>query len=236
MTIIFQDPLAALDPQMTVGAVVREPLDIFEPGLPYAEKQRRVAEVLTRVGLGGVDLRRHPHQFSGGQCQRIGIARALILKPRMILCDEAVSALDVSVQAQIMILLARLRREENLALLFIAHNLAVVRQLSDRVMVLYLGRVMELAGRDQLYRAPAHPYTRALLAAVPIPDPAIERGRPHIGLAGELPSAIDPISGCVFHTRCPHAIARCRDEIPLLETIAPDHQVACHRSRELADG
>jgi oligopeptide transport system ATP-binding protein len=236
MTIIFQDPLAALDPQMSVGALVREPLDIFEPAMPRAEKRRRVIEVLERVGLGGIDLDRYPHQFSGGQCQRIGIARALILKPKMILCDEAVSALDVSVQAQILLLLEKLRREEGLALLFIAHNLAVVRQISDRVMVLYLGKIMELAPRDALYAAPRHPYTQALLAAVPIPDPVVERARRHVPLTGDLPSASDPPQGCVFHTRCPHSTQRCRDEAPELETVGPGHVVACHRWRELAAG
>ncbi len=235
MTIIFQDPLAALDPSMTVGALVREPLDIFEPRMPRGEKERLVADALQRVGLPPEAGRRYPHQFSGGQCQRIGIARAIILKPKMILCDEPVSALDVSVQAQIVRLLERLRTEEGVSLLFISHNLAVVRQISDRVMVLYLGKVMELAGRTPLYETPRHPYTRALLSAVPIPDPARERARKHVRLTGELPSAANPPSGCVFHTRCPHKIERCISEVPILEDAGPGHQVACHRWREPLD-
>ena len=228
MTVIFQDPLASLNPRMTVGAIVREPLDIFEPTLAESERRRRVAEALRRVGLPENAVERYPHQFSGGQCQRIGIARAIILKPRMIVCDEAVSALDVSVQAQIVTLLDDLRREEGVALLFISHNLAVVRQISDRVMVLYLGKVMEIADRGSLYAAPAHPYTRALLSAVPVPDPDIERNRQRVGLIGELPSPLNPPSGCVFRTRCPLAVERCASEVPALRQMSATHQVACH--------
>ncbi|PKU22466.1 ABC transporter ATP-binding protein [Telmatospirillum siberiense] len=233
MTVIFQDPLASLDPRMTIGAQVGEPLDIFEPALPEDEKRRRVAAVLERVGLSADAVGRYPHQFSGGQCQRVGIARALISNPRMIVCDEAVSALDVSIQAQIVALLGDLSREMGVALLFISHNLAVVRQISDRVMVLYLGKVMEIAGRDSLYGAPRHPYTRALLSAVPVPDPDVERNRRRFHLIGDLPSPLDPPKGCVFHTRCPHAVDRCRTEVPDLSGLEGRHHVACHLWREL---
>jgi oligopeptide transport system ATP-binding protein len=187
-----------------------------------------VVETLGRVGLPPDSVDRYPHQFSGGQCQRIGIARAIILRPRLIVCDEAVSALDVSVQAQIVALLERLRREEGVALMFISHNLAVVRQISARVMVLYLGKVMEIADRDSLYQAPRHPYTRALLSAVPIPDPTIERHRTRVPLVGDLPSALDPPSGCVFRTRCPLAMERCAAEVPRLRKVGTTHAVACH--------
>jgi oligopeptide transport system ATP-binding protein len=232
MQIIFQDPLAALDPRMTVGAIIAEPLDTFEPKLPPEERQARVAETMERVGLSPALINRYAHEFSGGQCQRIGIARAMILKPKLIVCDEPVSALDVSIQAQIVNLLRRLQREENLALIFISHNLAVVRLISTRVMVLYLGRIAELAGRDAIYHTPRHPYTQALLAAIPVPDPDIERAKRRISLSGDLPSPIDPPSGCVFRTRCPLAIARCAEMVPPLEAVSDGHSVACHRWRE----
>ncbi|HXP97705.1 MAG TPA: oligopeptide/dipeptide ABC transporter ATP-binding protein [Telmatospirillum sp.] len=233
MTIVFQDPLASLDPRMTVGALVGEPLDIFEPDVPKQERYRRIAVILERVGLPADAIDRYPHQFSGGQCQRIGIARALVSKPKMIVCDEAVSALDVSVQAQIIALLGDVRREMGISLLFISHNLAVVRQISDRIMVLYLGRVMEIADRDSLYERPRHPYTQALLSAVPIPDPDLERRRGRVRLTGELPSALHPPTGCVFHTRCSHAQDRCRLEEPPLDSADSRHGVACHRWKEI---
>jgi oligopeptide transport system ATP-binding protein len=232
MQIIFQDPLAALDPRMTVGAIVGEPLDTFESSLPKSEKTRRVAEAMDRVGLSPRLINRYPHEFSGGQCQRIGIARAMILKPKLIVCDEPVSALDVSIQAQIVNLLKQLQREENLALIFISHNLSVVRRISDRVMVLYLGKIAELADRDAIYRMPRHPYTQALLSAVPIPDPDRERSKKRIHLTGDLPSPINPPSGCVFRTRCPIAAPRCADRAPALEIAGPGHEVSCLRWQE----
>ncbi len=233
MTIIFQDPMASLNPRMTVGELVGEPLSVFEPGLAPGERRSRILEVLDRVGLPAGAFERYPHQFSGGQCQRIGIARALILKPKMIVCDDAVSALDVSVQAQIVALLDQFSREDGVALLFISHNLAVVRQISHRVMVLYLGKVMEIGGRGSLYDTPRHPYTRALLSSVPVPDPDIERRRTRIHLTGELPSPLNPPAGCVFHTRCPFANERCRSEVPRLEAVQDGHTVACHHWRTL---
>ena len=232
MQIIFQDPLAALDPRMTVGAIIAEPLDTFEPGLPKEVRQARVAETMVRVGLQPAQINQYPHEFSGGQCQRIGIARAMILKPKLIVCDEPVSALDVSIQAQIVNLLRKLQREENLALIFISHNLSVVRLISNRVMVLYLGKVAELADRDEIYRNPRHPYTQALLSAVPVPDPDVERAKKRIPLSGELPSPINPPSGCVFRTRCPIAIADCAETPPVLEPVTPAHIVSCHRWTE----
>jgi oligopeptide transport system ATP-binding protein len=233
MQIVFQDPLAALDPRMTVGDIIAEPLLTHEPGLGRAEIRARVRDMLARTGLAPQMFNRYPHEFSGGQCQRIGVARAMILKPRLIVCDEPVSALDVSIQAQIINLLMRLQREFGLSLLFISHDLAVVRHISHRILVLYLGRTMELAGRDQLYANPRHPYTRALISAVPIPDPRLERRKRRLVLAGDLPSPLAPPSGCVFRTRCPLAIPRCAEQVPAIEQVAPGHEVACHRWREV---
>ena len=233
MQIVFQDPLASLDPRMTVGDIIAEPLLTHEPGLGKAEVKARVSDMLAETGLSAQMINRYPHEFSGGQCQRIGIARAMILRPRLIVCDEPVSALDVSIQAQIINLLMRLQREFGLALLFISHDLSVVRHVSHRILVLYLGRMMELADRDALYLAPKHPYTRALISAVPIPDPRLERQRRRMALTGDLPSPLAPPSGCVFRTRCPLAIEVCAREAPPIEQIAPGHQVACHRWREV---
>ena len=230
--IVFQDPLAALDPRMTIGDSIAEPLSTHEPGLARAEVRARVRDMLATTGLAPQMINRYPHEFSGGQCQRIGVARAMILRPRLIVCDEPVSALDVSIQAQIINLLMRLQRDFGLALLFISHDLAVVRHISHRVLVLYLGRMMEVAGRDALYSAPRHPYTRALISAVPFPDPGLERRRQRLVLAGDLPSPLAPPSGCVFRTRCPLAIQRCADEVPAVEEVVPGHEVACHRWRE----
>jgi peptide/nickel transport system ATP-binding protein len=231
--VVFQDPLAALNPRMTVAAIVSEPLWTHRPELAADAVRAEVVEVLRRVGLTGRELNRYPHEFSGGQCQRIGIARALVLKPKLVVCDEPVSALDVSIQAQIMRLLVELRRELGLALIFIAHDLAVVRQISHRVMVMYLGKAMEVASAERLYARPSHPYTRALISAVPLPDPDLERSRPREILRGDLPSPLAPPSGCRFRTRCRFAVARCAAEVPALRSFA-DGWVACHRAEELA--
>jgi oligopeptide transport system ATP-binding protein len=233
MQIVFQDPLASLNPRMTIGDIIAEPLITHEPRLGKAEVRVRVEDILARTGLLPQMINRYPHEFSGGQCQRIGIARAMILGPKLIVCDEPVSALDVSIQAQIVNLLMRLQREFGLSLLFISHDLAVVRHASHRILVLYLGRTMELADRDTLYQAPHHPYTKALISAVPVPDPKLERQKQRMVLAGDLPSPLAPPSGCVFRTRCPLAIDRCAREVPPIEEIAASHQVACHRWREV---
>ena len=227
MQLIFQDPLASLNPRMTVGDIVAEPLLTFRRELNRAERLERVRDMLKRVGLDADHVFRYPHEFSGGQCQRIGIARALIAEPELIICDEPVSALDVSVQAQIVNLLMDLQQEMGLALIFIAHDLAVVRQISQRVLVMYLGRVMEISASETLYENPRHPYTQALISAVPIPDPTLERSRAHTLLSGDVPSPVDPPSGCVFRTRCPLAETRCAEERPQLRQIG-NAEVACH--------
>lgn len=224
---IFQDPLAALNPRMTVSEIVAEPLRTHEPGLGKAERDRRVERIMERVGLSPSFRNRYPHEFSGGQCQRIGIARALVLEPRLVVCDEPVSALDVSVQAQVVNLLRSLQAEMGLALIFIAHDLSVVRHISHDIMVMYLGRVMEQAPAATLIETPRHPYTRALIASAPIPDPAVERSRPRTVLEGELPSPMAPPSGCVFRTRCPLAEPGCAASVPELAPAGPDHRVAC---------
>ena len=224
---VFQDPLASLDPRMNIAQIVAEPLRTHEPGLPQTEVMTRVKAVLRRVGLNDEHLYRYPHEFSGGQCQRIGIARALILKPRLIICDEPVSALDVSIQAQIINLLKELQREMQLSLVFIAHDLAVVRHVSQRVLVMYLGRVMELADKEALYTSPRHPYTQALQSAVPIPDPKLERAKTIQLLQGDIPSPISPPSGCVFRSRCPKAFERCPVEVPPLVRVDASSQAAC---------
>jgi oligopeptide transport system ATP-binding protein len=232
MQIIFQDPLASLNPRMTVGEIIGEPLATFQPNLPAAAGKTMVQDMMAKVGLLPQQINRYPHEFSGGQCQRIGIARAMINNPKLIVCDEPVSALDVSIQAQIVNLLMDLQRETGMALIFISHNLSVVRHISHRIMVLYLGKVAELADRDTLYRNPRHPYTQALISAVPIPDPDVEKNRRRLVLKGDLPSPLKPPSGCIFRTRCPKATEICSREVPPLEAIEHGHQVACHHWRE----
>jgi oligopeptide transport system ATP-binding protein len=224
---VFQDPLASLNPRMNVLQIIGEPLRTHEPALPADEVTRRVKAMLLRVGLSEAQMYRYPHEFSGGQCQRIGIARALILKPKLIFCDEPVSALDVSIQAQIINLLKELQQEMGLALIFIAHDLAVVKHVSQRILVMYLGKTMELAQKRTLYAQPMHPYTRALLSAVPVPDPRLERGKVIQLLPGDLPSPLDLPSGCVFRSRCPQAFERCALEVPPLKPVASGTQVAC---------
>ncbi len=235
LQIIFQDPLASLNPRMTVGEIIADPLRSLMPELSSAERQARVVRTMEAVGLLPEMINRYPHEFSGGQAQRIGIARALITEPKLIVCDEPVSALDVSIQAQILNLLADLKEQFGLTLIFISHNLSVVRHVSDRILVLYLGRIVELADGDDLYERPRHPYTKALLTAVPIPDPKLARQRNIDALVGEVPSPINPPSGCAFRTRCRHAIALCAEKRPPLETIEGERLVACHRWQELAE-
>jgi oligopeptide transport system ATP-binding protein len=251
LQIVFQDPLASLDPRMTVGETIAEPLRIFEPGLNGAARSGRIGAMLQRVGLDAGMMGRYPHEFSGGQCQRIGIARAMILSPKLLICDEPVSSLDVSIQGQIVNLLLDLQRDAGTAMLFISHNLAVVRHLSHRILVMYSGRLVEIAPRDALFAAPLHPYTRALLAAVPSLTPVRDGagGGAAGGVSGpprrlptaeplprnESTSAVTPLpeSGCAFRDRCPYAVAVCVTAVPPLEEVAAGHWAACHRSREL---
>jgi oligopeptide/dipeptide ABC transporter ATP-binding protein len=226
MQIIFQDPYSSLNPRMTVEAIVGEGLKIHGLATTRSEIRERVGALLEKVGLQASFMDRYPHEFSGGQRQRIGIARAVALEPKFIVCDESVSALDVSVQAQVINLLQDIQNELSLSYLFIAHDLSVVRHISDRVAVMYLGRVVELADTGELFKYPAHPYTQALLSAIPIPDPTKRRER--IILRGDVPSPVNPPSGCPFHTRCPAAYDRCRKEVPDFNEIASGHSVACH--------
>jgi oligopeptide transport system ATP-binding protein len=226
MQIIFQDPYASLDPRMTVGSIIGEALQIHGLAKGARDFEDKVVRLLETVGLHPDHIRRYPHEFSGGQRQRIGIARALAVSPKLIVCDEPVSALDVSIQAQVINLLEDLQEQFDLTYLFIAHDLSVVEHISDRVAVMYLGRIVEIAPARDLYTSPRHPYTEALLSAVPIPDPTVRRQR--ILLQGDVPNPIHPPAGCHFHPRCPHASARCREEAPLLREIAPGRRAACH--------
>jgi oligopeptide transport system ATP-binding protein len=229
MQIILQDPYTSLDPRMTVGAIIGEPFDIHPEAVPAGSSAKQaVRDLMDRVGLNPEFINRYPHQFSGGQRQRIGIARALALRPKVIVADEPVSALDVSVQAQVMNLLMDLRDDLGLSYVFISHDLAVVRQIADTIAVMYLGRIMEIGSADQVYSAPRNPYTAAMLSAVPVADPQVQRERERIVLQGDLPSPADPPPGCRFSTRCFRVQERCRVDTPELLEIEPGHRVACH--------
>ena len=229
---IFQDPYSSLDPRMTVLDIIKEPIKANYPRMPKDEMDQLAKDMAEKVGLNPSYLMRYPHAFSGGQRQRIGIARALVLQPRIIVCDEAVSALDVSIQAQVVNILMKLQEELGLTYVFIGHDLSVVRFISDDVVVLYLGKVMELTSAEELYDNPLHPYTRALISAAPIPNPTVDRARERILLKGEIPSPINPPKGCNFCTRCQYADERCREQEPSFEDVGGGHMVACHKVKE----
>jgi oligopeptide/dipeptide ABC transporter ATP-binding protein len=229
MQVIFQDPYSSLNPRMTVGQIISEPLGVHGIVPDRTARAARVQDLLRHAGLLPSMARRYPHELSGGQRQRVGIARALAMEPSLIICDEPVSALDVSIQAQIINLLEELQAEFGLTYLFVAHDLSVVRHISDRVAVMYLGKIVEITDRKSLYEDPQHPYTKALLSAVPIPDPVVEGKREHVVLGGEVPSPLNPPSGCVFHPRCPIAVAECRTTVPELRETRPGHKAACIR-------
>ena len=232
--IVFQDPVASLDPRMTAGAIIAEPLWTFYPQMERLQVEERTRGMMKMVGLLPNQINRYPHEFSGGQCQRIGIARSLILNPKLLICDEPVSALDVSIQAQIINLLRDLQRKLGLALIFIAHDLSVVRHISDRVMVMYMGRSMEIATRAALYRKPLHPYTSALMKSVPVPDPKLARElRRQLWLKGDMPSPFAVPRGCVFSNRCPYMVRRCEADVPPLRRMENGDWVACHLAEEL---
>jgi oligopeptide transport system ATP-binding protein len=232
--IVFQDPMASLNPRMTAGDIISEPLWTFYPNMDPLQVGERARGMMKLVGLLPNQINRYPHEFSGGQCQRIGIARSLVLNPKLIICDEPVSALDVSIQAQIINLLRDLQKKLGLALLFIAHDLSVVQHISDRVMVMYMGRSMEVARKENLYRRPVHPYTSALMKSVPIPDPKLAReSRQENWLTGDMPSAYDIPRGCIFNNRCPYIIKRCEADLPALRRMENGDWAACHRAEEL---
>ena len=228
MQIIFQDPSASLDPRMTVGEIIGEALDIHKLCASKAERTERIKELLGQVGLNTEHANRYPHEFSGGQQQRVGIARAIAVKPEFIVCDEPISALDVSIQSQVVNMLEDMQQEMGLTYLFIAHDLSVVRHISNRIGVMYLGTMVELAESYELNRNPMHPYTKTLLSAVPVPDPEVSRSRQRIVLEGDIPSPMNPPTGCRFHTRCPYATEKCREAVPEFKEYAPDHWAACH--------
>lgn len=233
LQVVFQDPLSSLNPRMTVGEIIAEPLRIHHPELSPAARNDKAADMMTRVGLLPEMARRYPNEFSGGQCQRVSIARAMILEPRVIVCDEPVSALDVSIQAQICNLLRTLQRDTGIAMIFISHDLSVVRYMAHRILVMYLGRLVELASRERFFARPCHPYSQALLAAVPAPDPSRPVHQYMEPLPGEVPSPLDPPSGCVFRTRCEHSTPLCVSQLPTLDTVETGHEVACHHWRRL---
>ncbi len=228
MQIIFQDPSASLDPRKTVSEIIGEAIDIHKLASGRGERAERIQDLMTQVGLNSEHGNRYPHEFSGGQQQRIGIARALAVQPEFIVCDEPISALDVSIQSQIVNMLEDMQHDLKLTYLFIAHDLSVVRHISNRIGVMYLGNLVELAESNELNKNPLHPYTKTLLSAVPVPDPEKSRTRKRIILEGDIPSPMNPPSGCRFHTRCPYAMARCKEEIPELRELAPGHFAACH--------
>ncbi len=229
MQIVFQDPYSSLNPRMTIGQILSEPIRVHRISPDGRRYEDRVAELLSVVGLNPLMAGRYPHELSGGQRQRVGIARALALEPKFIVCDEPISALDVSIQAQILNLLEELQERFGLTYLFIAHDLSVVRHISDRIVVMYLGKVVEIAGRQELYENPLHPYTKALLSAVPIPDPLVEAKRERVVLGGEVPSPLNPPHGCIFHSRCPIAVEECSQRVPEIREVRPNHRAACIR-------
>lgn len=232
-TMVFQDPYSSLNPRMTVEDIIGEPLDVHKMYTNKAERREHILELMQKVGLNSEHAARYAHEFSGGQRQRIGIARSLALNPDFIICDEPVSALDVSIQAQVINMFDELQEEMNLTYLFIAHDLLVVRHISDRIAVMYLGKMVELADADEIYNRPLHPYSKSLLSAVPIPDPKIARANKRIVLSGDIPSPLNAPSGCPFHTRCPYATDICSQSMPGFEEIEKGHFIACHRAKEI---
>jgi oligopeptide transport system ATP-binding protein len=234
LQIVFQDPIASLNPRMTAGAIIAEPLWTFYPNMERLQVEERTRGMMKMVGLLPNQINRYPHEFSGGQCQRIGIARSLVLNPKLLICDEPVSALDVSIQAQIVNLLQDLQKKLGLALIFIAHDLSIVRHISDRLMVMYLGRSMEVAEKAALYRRPYHPYSRALMKSVPIADPKLTKNlKQDQWLKGDMPSPFNPPRGCIFHSRCPYLVQRCQADVPALRRMENGDWIACHRAEEL---